>query len=162
MARAWLGLEELQWDLRAAPLQELCLSLLFPFVTGVWSLGLPGFMAVGAYAGGWLTQSAGWPVWAALIASAACGALSTLPFGLLALRIRGLAAPLASPEEWPRIHAELVNFWVAVEQQVAAHHAAGRLKQWLGMLARTWPQAAQLAGRIRTLRTPAEIGSCLT
>ena len=81
---------------------------------------------------------------------------------LLALRIRGLAAPLASPEEWPRIHAELVNFWVAVEQQVAAHHAAGRLKQWLGMLARTWPQAAQLAGRIRTLRTPAEIGSCLT
>ena len=53
----------------------LCLSLLFPFVTGVWSLGLPGFMAVGAYAGGWLTQSAGWPVWAALIAAAVGGAL---------------------------------------------------------------------------------------
>ncbi|MCX7231048.1 MAG: branched-chain amino acid ABC transporter permease [Burkholderiales bacterium] len=74
----------------------LCLSLLFPFVTGVWSLGLPGFMAVGAYAGGWLTQSAGWPVWAALIASAACGALSTLPFGLLALRIRGIYLAIAT------------------------------------------------------------------
>jgi len=74
----------------------LCLSLLFPFVTGVWSLGLPGFMAVGAYAGGWLTQALDWPVWAALVVSTAAGALSTLPFGLLALRIRGIYLAIAT------------------------------------------------------------------
>ncbi|HYF61131.1 MAG TPA: branched-chain amino acid ABC transporter permease [Burkholderiaceae bacterium] len=74
----------------------LVLSLLFPFVTGVWSMGLPGFMAVGAYAGGWLTQAAGWPVWAALVASAVAGAAITLPFGLLSLRIRGIYLAIAT------------------------------------------------------------------
>jgi branched-chain amino acid transport system permease protein len=74
----------------------LCLGLLFPFMTGVWSMGLPGFMAVGAYTGGWLSQAAGWPVWAALIMSALAGALSTLPFGLLSLRIRGIYLAIAT------------------------------------------------------------------
>jgi branched-chain amino acid transport system permease protein len=74
----------------------LCLSLLFPFVAGVWSLGLPGFMAVGAYAGAWLSTSAGWPVWATLAISAASGAAVTLPFGLLALRIRGIYLAIAT------------------------------------------------------------------
>lgn len=74
----------------------LTLSLLFPFVTGVWSLGLPGFMAVGAYGSAWLTTSMGWPVGWALCAGAAAGALVTLPFAMLTLRIREIYLAIAT------------------------------------------------------------------
>lgn len=74
----------------------LTLSLLFPFATGVWSLGMPGFMAVGAYASAWLTVSMGWPVGWALCAGAAAGALVTLPFAMLTLRIREIYLAIAT------------------------------------------------------------------
>ncbi|MDR5815256.1 MULTISPECIES: branched-chain amino acid ABC transporter permease [unclassified Caballeronia] len=74
----------------------LTLSLLFPFAAGVWSLGLPGFMAVGAYTASWLTVSHGWPVAAALPMGALAGALVTLPFALLTLRIRGIYLAIAT------------------------------------------------------------------
>ena len=45
----------------------LTLSLLFPFAAGVWSLGLPGFMAVGAYTSGYATTVLGWPISAASV-----------------------------------------------------------------------------------------------
>ena len=37
----------------------LTLSLLFPFAAGVWSLGMSGFMAVGAYAAAYATTEWG-------------------------------------------------------------------------------------------------------
>jgi branched-chain amino acid transport system permease protein len=74
----------------------LTLSLLFPFATGVWSLGMPGFMAVGAYAAAWLTTSMGWPIGWALCAGAVAGALVTLPFAMLTLRIREIYLAIAT------------------------------------------------------------------
>ena len=74
----------------------LTLSLLFPFATGVWSLGMPGFMAIGAYASSWLTMTHGWSVGPALCVGAAAGALVTLPFAMLTLRIREIYLAIAT------------------------------------------------------------------
>lgn len=67
----------------------LTLSLLFPFLAGVWSLGLPGFMAVGAYVAAECSMN-GVPIPVALAAGTLSGALVSIPFGLLSLRIRGI------------------------------------------------------------------------
>lgn len=74
----------------------LTLSLLFPFLAGVWSLGLPGFMATGAYVAGWLSLSLDYPPWLAIGIGAMAGALISLPFGLLSLRIRGIYLSIAT------------------------------------------------------------------
>lgn len=74
----------------------LTLSLLFPFATGVWSLGMPGFMAIGAYGSSWLTVTYGWPIAPALCVGAAAGAFATLPFAMLTLRIREIYLAIAT------------------------------------------------------------------
>ncbi|MGA0570038.1 branched-chain amino acid ABC transporter permease [Variovorax sp. VNK109] len=74
----------------------LTLSLLYPFVTGVWSLGMPGFMAIGAYSSAWLTMEQGWSVGAALAVAGVAGACATLPFALLTLRIREIYLAIAT------------------------------------------------------------------
>lgn len=74
----------------------LTLSLLFPFAAGVWSLGMPGFMAVGAYSASWLTMTYGWSFGAALTAGSLAGAAITIPFALLTLRIRDIYLAIAT------------------------------------------------------------------
>lgn len=74
----------------------LTLSLLFPFLAGVWSLGLLGFMAVGAYSAAYLTTDLGFSIAVSLSLGAVAGAAVTLPFGLLALRIRGIYLAIAT------------------------------------------------------------------
>ncbi len=74
----------------------LTLSLLFPFAAGVWSLGMPGFMAVGAYSASWLTMTYGWGFGAALTAGSLAGAAVTVPFALLTLRIRDIYLAIAT------------------------------------------------------------------
>ena len=74
----------------------LTLSLLFPFVAGVWSLGLPGFMAVGAYLSSWLTMQMGWHVGPAIAVAGLAGAATTIPFALLTLRIRDIYLAIAT------------------------------------------------------------------
>jgi branched-chain amino acid transport system permease protein len=74
----------------------LTLSLLFPFLAGVWSLGLPGFMAVGAYSSAYLTYAVGVPIPVAFVAGTLLGALISVPFGLLALRVRGIYLAIAT------------------------------------------------------------------
>lgn len=77
----------------------LTLSLLFPFAAGVWSLGMSGFMAVGAYTAGYLTTEQGWPAWIAIGAGALAAMASTLPVGLLAMRTRGVYLSIATLAE---------------------------------------------------------------
>lgn len=77
----------------------LTLSLLFPFAAGVWSLGMSGFMAVGAYTAGYLTTENGWPAELAIAAGALAGMVSTLPVGLLAMRTRGVYLSIATLAE---------------------------------------------------------------
>jgi branched-chain amino acid transport system permease protein len=77
----------------------LTLSLLFPFAAGVWSLGMSGFMAVGAYTAGYCTTVLGWPPAPAIALGAVGGMLSTLPVGLLAMRTRGVYLSIATLAE---------------------------------------------------------------
>lgn len=74
----------------------LVLALLFPFLAGVWSLGLPGFMAVGAYTASWCSTSAGIPIATAIGIGIAASVVVSIPFGLLALRIRGIYLAIAT------------------------------------------------------------------
>ena len=77
----------------------LTLSLLFPFAAGVWSLGMSGFMASGAYAAGYATTVWGWEPAPAIALGALAGMVSTLPVGLLATRVRGIYLSLATLAE---------------------------------------------------------------
>ena len=77
----------------------LTLSLLFPFAAGVWSLGMSGFMAAGAYAAGYATTELGWDVAPAIALGAGAGLLSTVPVGLLATRVRGIYLSIATLAE---------------------------------------------------------------
>ena len=77
----------------------LTVSLLFPFAAGVWSLGMAGFMATGAYAAAYASTTLGWPIAAALILGVMAGMVSTLPVGFLALRTRGVYLSIATLAE---------------------------------------------------------------
>lgn len=74
----------------------LTLSLLFPFLAGVWSLGLPGFMAVGAYTAAWCSTTIGLPIGVSLIIGVLLSIAISIPFGLLALRIHGIYLAIAT------------------------------------------------------------------
>ncbi|MBP6018292.1 MAG: branched-chain amino acid ABC transporter permease [Burkholderiaceae bacterium] len=74
----------------------LTLSLLFPFLAGVWSLGLPGFMAVGAYVASWASTELGTPIPAALLLGLLASVIVSIPFGLLTMRIRGIYLAIAT------------------------------------------------------------------
>lgn len=83
---------------------------------------------------------------------------------LLASRIRrhlaGQDASMSS-DDWPCIAPGLADYWQRVLDHVESRHAAGRLKQWLNLLRRHYPQAEQLYQRLRTVRDNAEVGRCL-
>jgi tRNA-dihydrouridine synthase C len=48
-----------------------------------------------------------------------------------------------------------------VQQKVLPNQSPGRLKQWLGMMRRTYPQAEQLFTALRPLRTAQEVSPVL-
>lgn len=94
---------------------------------------------------------------------------------LLARRIRAAAgqgaapdvapvvAPdvLADPADWQVLQPLIAEFWQLVQAKVQPRHAPGRLKQWLGLLARQYPQAAALMLRVRPLRQASEVSRLL-
>jgi tRNA-dihydrouridine synthase C len=74
----------------------------------------------------------------------------------LAARLRGEPAGT-----WLDLERPLHAFWAGVRAKVEARHAPGRLKQWLMLLRRTWPEAEALYQRVRPIRDPAEIDPVL-
>ena len=71
----------------------------------------------------------------------------------LALAIRaadGAAAP-AEALPWQALVPHLVQFWQMVGERVTPRHRAGRLKQWLNLLRRRYPEAQQAFDQLRTL-----------
>jgi tRNA-dihydrouridine synthase C len=82
------------------------------------------------------------------------GAVSD-PF--LVQRIRGLAEPRPTPEDWQVLLPFLADFWLGVLAKVEPRHAPGRMKLLLGYLRRSWPEAGALHAQIRPLRLPAGI-----
>jgi tRNA-dihydrouridine synthase C len=83
----------------------------------------------------------------------------------LAARIR--AGRLEQPDaderahEWAALLPLIGAFRERVRHKVEAKHAPGRIKQWLHLLARNYPQAQQLFAAIRSLRTLAEVDGVL-
>jgi len=75
---------------------------------------------------------------------------------LLAWRIRnGDQKYLIAP--WPRIGGMISDFWSQVQNKVLPSQSPGRLKQWLGLLRKTYPQADVLFDAVRPLRTATEV-----
>ena len=71
----------------------------------------------------------------------------------LARRLRGEPVP-----DWGEgLAPALAQFWSGVRRKVQPVHAPGRLKQWLALLRRMWPQAESLHHQLRPLRRPEEM-----
>ena len=64
-------------------------------------------------------------------------------------------APLGVP--WDELLPHLATFWRLVGARVQARHRAGRLKQWLNLLRRRYPQAQRAYDAIRPIDDPAVV-----
>ena len=75
---------------------------------------------------------------------------------LLARRVRG--------EEvggWPELTASVAAYWTGVRQRVLPVHAGGRIKQWLMLLRRHYPEAEALYQRLRPVKAAEDIDRLL-
>ncbi|HJE71542.1 MAG TPA: tRNA dihydrouridine(16) synthase DusC, partial [Pseudomonas oryzihabitans] len=52
-------------------------------------------------------------------------------------------------QSWAEILPRVQRFWVMAQRKLAPRYAPGRLKQWLGMLTRSYPEAAALFAEVR-------------
>ena len=52
---------------------------------------------------------------------------------------------------WADVQPLLMSFWHWVEQRVERRHRAGRLKQWLNLLRRRYPEAQAAFDELRTI-----------
>lgn len=50
---------------------------------------------------------------------------------------------------WAQLQPLVVDFWQQARQKIAPRFAPGRLKQWLGMLSRTYPEALVLFDQLK-------------
>jgi len=55
---------------------------------------------------------------------------------------------------WDALLPFVAHFWHIVGLHIAAHHRAGRLKQWLNFLRRRHPQAQEAYAAVRTINDP--------
>ncbi len=55
----------------------------------------------------------------------------------------------ATPQSWAEILPLVQRFWLMAQRKLAPRYAPGRLKQWLGMLTRSYPEAAALFAQVR-------------
>ncbi|MBB3103555.1 tRNA dihydrouridine synthase [Azomonas macrocytogenes] len=62
---------------------------------------------------------------------------------------------------WQSVQPMLADFWCQTRQKLDPRYMPGRLKQWLGMLARNYPQALELFEMIRRENDCARIDSLL-
>lgn len=75
---------------------------------------------------------------------------------LLARRVRGEPAG-----GWAEVLPGVAAYWLGVRHKVLPEHAGGRLKQWLAMLRRNYPEAGQLYGQLRPVKGADEIDRLL-
>lgn len=82
---------------------------------------------------------------------------------LLASRIRQgeVASPARLAADWTQILILIGEFWARVQGKLAARHAPGRLKQWVGQMRRNYVEAERLYAAIRELRNVAEVDLAL-
>lgn len=75
---------------------------------------------------------------------------------LLARRVRG-----ETVAGWADILPGIGDYWLGVRRKVVAVHAGGRLKQWLAMLRRNYPEAEVLYQQLRPIKSAQEIDAAL-
>lgn len=63
--------------------------------------------------------------------------------------------------DWCTLQPLLAEFWHRALRKAEPRHAPGRLKQWLGMMRRHFPQAEVLFLAVRSLKTPEDVDQCL-
>jgi tRNA-dihydrouridine synthase C len=74
----------------------------------------------------------------------------------LARAISAGGAPLAT-SQWAEVQVLLVDFWKLVRQRLLPDQHAGRLKQWLHLLQRQYPEASTAFAQVRTLHHSADV-----
>lgn len=62
---------------------------------------------------------------------------------------------------WASLLPLMWQFWQRVALHVAARHRAGRLKQWLNYLRRSYPEAQQAFDEVRLLQDPVQVAQWL-
>ena len=67
----------------------------------------------------------------------------------LALAVRGQAAP-----SWPTLLPLVEHYWRRIAGHVSPRHRAGRLKQWLNLLRRRFPEAQAAFDTVRPFNDP--------
>ena len=75
---------------------------------------------------------------------------------LLARRVRG-----EETGGWAEILPTVATYWLGVRKKVVPVHAGGRLKQWLAMMRRNYPEAEVLYERLRTIKGAADIDAAM-
>ncbi len=53
------------------------------------------------------------------------------------------------PMSWADLQPLLADFWLQARRKLSSRYAPGRLKQWLWMLTRSYPEAVELFARLR-------------
>jgi tRNA-dihydrouridine synthase C len=76
---------------------------------------------------------------------------------LLARRIRAGCDEHANDADWQELQGMIATFWRRVQAKVATQQSPGRLKQWLGMMRRSYPQAERMFREIREARLAPEV-----
>ena len=71
------------------------------------------------------------------------------------------AAPRPPAADWPRLLPLLAEYWARVREDVTPRHAPGRLKQWLNLLRRNYPQAEALFRQLREVRDAPDMDRAL-
>ncbi|MDR3055999.1 MAG: tRNA-dihydrouridine synthase [Zoogloeaceae bacterium] len=104
--------------------------------------------------------------YAAIRAATGCDAImlgrGAVADPFLARRIRDLRDSRGLPNQgWRELFPALQTYWSAVCRRVAPRHAPGRLKQWLALLNRAYPEAALLSQQLRALTRVAEVDALL-
>jgi len=75
---------------------------------------------------------------------------------LLARRVRG-----EETGGWEEILPSVTTYWLGVRKKVVPVHAGGRLKQWLAMMRRNYPEAELLYDRLRPIKGAADIDAAM-
>ncbi|MNT99400.1 tRNA-dihydrouridine synthase C [compost metagenome] len=63
--------------------------------------------------------------------------------------------------DWYELQLLLQDFWRQARRKLAPRYAPGRLKQWLGMLTRSYPEAVALFAEVRRENDCARIDALL-
>lgn len=66
-------------------------------------------------------------------------------------------ATAVHPFPWAKLLPLIALYWELVGQHIQPRHHAGRLKQWLNMLRRSYPEAQTAFMALRTVNTPGEV-----